>query len=200
MHVSCASDSIYKQYSLLSMLETIPIVPKLSLVLLVVVQGTWHKSHVEHSVMAGIYAAALCVLLACCLHTAVFIVLDRELTALFLLHTAALMLATACGMHYLLQHGDTGLASVWLQTMLTHIFYCVDKTSHEHRKQHVLPNRRSVRGLLWWHATLSSPAQLALRLACRRPLCVDHGHVCRGHRAFCRHHWHDAGRVPASAV
>lgn len=132
------------------MIETMPIVPKLSLMLLVVMQGTWHKAHVEHSAVAGIYAAALCVLVACCLPSEVFSVLNREQTATFLLHTTALMLATACGMHYLLQrgdHGDTGLAAVWLQTMLTHVFYCLGKTAHEHRKLHVLPNRHLVRAV-----------------------------------------------------
>jgi hypothetical protein len=147
-----------------TMLETVPVVPKLCLMLLVVVQTTWHKAHVEPSAVVGIYALALCVLVACCLPAAVYSVLDRERTATFLLHTAALMLATACGMHYLLQHGDTGLASVWLQTMLTHVFYCVGKTAHVHKQRHVLPNRRSVR-VVCVGCLLLFPLLLTLRCA-----------------------------------
>lgn len=122
-----------------------PVITKLTLMILVVVQSSWHKAHVDASAVAGIYAAALCVLVACCLPAAVFSVLDREQTSTFLLQTAAQMLATAYGMHYLLQSGDPGHAAVWLQSTLAHVFYGVSMTALEHRKRHILPNRQSVR-------------------------------------------------------
>lgn len=127
------------------MLQSMPVIAKLTLMVLVVVQSSWHKAHVDASAVAGIYAAALCVLVACCLPAAVFSVMDREQTSTFLLQTAAQMLATAYGMHYLLQSGDPGHAVVWLQSTLAHIFYGVSLTALEHRKRHILPNRQSVR-------------------------------------------------------
>ena len=89
---------------------------KLLLMLLVVVQGTWHKPQVEHGSVASIYLAAVCVLFACLLPATVFSVLDRVQTATFLAQTAGQLLATAGGMHYLLLHDDPGHAVVLLQT------------------------------------------------------------------------------------
>lgn len=146
------------------MLQAMPVVYKLFLMLLVVVQGGWHKAHVEQSALAGICAAALCVLVACCLPAAVYSVLDREHTSTFMLQTAGLMLATVCGMHYLLHEGDTGHAAVLLQTMLAHVFYCVAMTAHEHRQRHTLLNRGCVR-IVCLVSMFVFPLVLSLRCA-----------------------------------
>lgn len=147
-----------------TMLQAMPVAYKLLLMLLVVVQGGWHKTQVEHSALAGICAAALCVLVACCLPAAVYSVLDREQTAVFLLQTAGQMLATVCAMHYLLRQGDTGHAAVLLQTMLAHVFYCVAMAAHEHRQRHTLPNRQSVR-IVCLASMVVFPLVLSLRCA-----------------------------------
>ena len=143
-----------------------PITHKLALMLLVVVQASWHKPHVESSTVASIYAAALCVLLACLLPAAVFSVLDRERTATFLLQTAGQMLATAAGLHALLLQdaGQAGHATVFLQTMLAHIFYCVATTAHQHKHRHTLLHRRGVH-LACLGAMLAFPLALSLRCA-----------------------------------
>lgn len=141
-----------------------PISHKLLLVLLVVVQASWHKPRVEHGTVAGLYAAALCVLVACLLPAAVFSVLDREQTATFLLQTAGQMLATAAGMHALLLQRDAGHATVFLQTMLAHVFYCVACTAHEHKRRHTLLHRRGVH-LVCLGAMVAFPLVLSMRCA-----------------------------------
>ena len=146
------------------MLQSMPIAHKLALMLLVVVQASWHKPHVEPVTVASLYAAALCVLLACLLPAAVFSVLDREQTATFLLQTAGQMLATAGGMHALLLQRDTGHATVFLQTMLAHIFYCVASTAHQHKHRHTLLHRRGVH-LVCLGAMVAFPLALSMRCA-----------------------------------
>jgi len=137
---------------------------KLLLMLLVVVQGTWHKPQVEHGSVAGIYLAAVCVLFACLLPATVFSVLDRVQTATFLAQTAGQLLATAGGMHYLLLHDDPGHAVVLLQTLLAHVFYCVASTAHEHRHRHVLLHRQGV-VVVCLASMVAFPLALSLRCA-----------------------------------
>lgn len=163
--------SVYKRKELPSAIfytHAISMPCKLVLMLLIMLQQTVRVSvqtFTEWNIRQ-IYLMALALLMACILPSLLCSVRDRERTMHFIMESMGMMLSIALCMNHLLLSGTHADALVFLQVMLTHVFYNMSRAAHENQHKKILSYRESVRNVCLL-ASILFPVCLAVRCPTR---------------------------------